>query len=137
MARRNGKGGRPRRSFESYLHSLQILVSELLQILIRSSAVVILEVGGIAPLERGEALDAEFRAQRLALGGAVDVGDQFVGGTLEIGDELVPVGFDRLAVAAPTSWIGFVIATSNKCQNIPILYLRDQSVGSTERMDHR
>ena len=83
------------------MYSLHILVGELLQILIRASTVVVLEVRGIAPLQRRESLDAEFLAERLALGGAVNVSDHLGCRSLKIGDELVPVGFNGLAVTAP------------------------------------
>jgi hypothetical protein len=82
-------------------YSLQIHFGELLQILIRASTVVVLEVGGIPPLQRRETLNAEFLAERLALGSAVNVSDQLGCRPLEIGDELVPVGFNGLAVTAP------------------------------------
>jgi hypothetical protein len=85
----------------SHKYSLQIHVGELLQILIRASTVVVLEVRGVAPFQRRKSLDAEFRAERLALGGAVNVSNHLGCRPLEICDELVPVGFNGLAVTAP------------------------------------
>ena len=108
------------------MYSFHIIVGELLQILIWASAVVILEIGGISPLQRRISLDSEFLAELFALGGAVDVGDHLGGRSLEICDELVPVGFDGLAVAAPAR----LVALFKWCKSDDKMNWREMSIMS-------
>merc|ERR1719231_1522627 len=61
------------------------------------AALVVLQVAGVPVLDRRVAPDADLVAERLAAGGAVDVGDQNRRGVLELSHELVPVGLHLLA----------------------------------------
>ena len=53
----------------------ELLGRELLEVLLVSPTLVVLEVARVAVLQGGEALDAVRVAEGLALGRAVDVGD--------------------------------------------------------------
>ena len=63
----------------------EVLPRELPEDVEGASALVVLQVGRVAPLERGVAADAVLVAQRLALGGSVHVGDEGGGGIGEFG----------------------------------------------------
>mmetsp|Transcript_29879 Transcript_29879/g.63371 ORF Transcript_29879/g.63371 Transcript_29879/m.63371 type:complete len:230 (-) Transcript_29879:118-807(-) len=81
----------------------QRLFGELLQILIRSSTIVVLKIRGITPLQSRKALNSHIITEWFSRRGTVDVSDKFCGRSLEFNHEFVPVGFDGLAVAAPRS----------------------------------
>ena len=82
-------------------HGLEVLVGELLEGVVVTSALVVLEVGGLSVLDSRVSADAVGVAEGLAIGGAVNIGDELGGATGEILDELVPIRLHFLAVTTP------------------------------------
>jgi len=66
-----------------------------------AAALVVLEVGGISGLDGGETLDTVGVAERLALGGAVNVSNEDSGMAVELFHEFVPIRLHLLAVPSP------------------------------------
>lgn len=79
----------------------QILVGKLLEVVVGSASLVILELVGVPVLDRRVAPDTDFVAQRLSFGSAIHVGDDSLRRILELFDQLVPSGLQGLAMASP------------------------------------
>jgi len=81
----------------------QVLGRELLQVFEGPPALVILEIGGVAVLDRGVAPHAMFFTKIFALGRAVHVGYERRRGALVLINQFVPVGFQFFAMPSPWS----------------------------------
>mmetsp|Transcript_18269 Transcript_18269/g.52137 ORF Transcript_18269/g.52137 Transcript_18269/m.52137 type:complete len:377 (-) Transcript_18269:158-1288(-) len=82
-------------------HWLEVLVGELLQVIVRTSSLVVLKGGGISPLDGWVSTDTIGFAKWLALGSAVHISDELGRATGEIFGELVPIWLHLLTVPSP------------------------------------
>jgi len=82
-------------------HGHEVFLGELFEGVVVASALVVLEVGGVAVFDGGVAANAGGVAEGLSGGGAVDIGNK-LGGTSGKGlHQLVPIRLHFLTVPSP------------------------------------